>query len=115
MMNKFTCLAFLTILLASCICKPVTFHKEGDFWAYIRLEADDGKNKTIPPLFIPMRNKNCHETRFCYGEKNTSYRLTVFTKDGILPMEAFFVPNAVKNITVSPTEIRIEKNKGDRE
>ena len=62
-----------------------------------------------------MRNKNCHETRFCYGEKNTSYRLTVFTKDDILPMEAFFVPNAVKNITVSPTEIRIEKNKGDRE
>ena len=108
MMNKFTCLAFLTILLASCLCKPVTFHKEGDFWAYLCIQAADGKDYA----FIPMRNKNCRETRFCDEEK--SYRLTVFTDDGMLPMEAFFVPNAVKNITVSPTEIRIEKNKGDR-
>ena len=115
MNKKFTCIAFLTILLASCQCKPVTFHKEGDFWACIRLEADDGKNNTIPPLFIPMPNKNCHEIHFCFGEKNRSYRLTLFNEDGKLPMETFFVPNAVNNITVSPTEIRIEKIKGDRE
>ena len=114
MMNKFTCLAFLTILLASCICKPVTFHKEGDFRAHLCIQAAGENNYTIPSygLWIPMRNKNCRVTRFCDEEK--SYRLIVFTDDGMLPMEAFFVPNAVKNITVSPTEIRIEKNKGDR-
>lgn len=107
MMNKFTCLAFLTILLASCLCKPVTFHKEGDFRAHLCIQAA-GENE----LWIPMRNKNCRSPRFCDEKK--SYRLIVFTDDGMLPMEAFFVPNAVKNITVSPTEIRIEKNKGDR-
>ena len=103
MTNKIIIL--LSIFLTSCQCKPVTFHKEGDFAVYVRLEVKD-KKKTSPPHFIPMLKSHSVSHWFCFSERNTVYRLSVLSEDGNLLTETEFCPKNVKNIVLSPNTIR---------
>lgn len=96
-----------SLFLSSCQFKTVDFRKEGNFDVYVRLDVVEGVKR--PTLFIPLIKGDSASYDFCFGEKNTLYRLSVLREDGKLLTETTLIPNEVKGIVLlSPNLIRKE-------
>lgn len=123
MTNKIILL--LPLFLSSCLCKTVTFRKEGDFPAYVYIEEPERteaiyKCKRDPyhqeifaichqEIFaIPMVDKDNGIWTFWLGEINKRYRLIVLSEEGELLSETSFTPKEVKRVVISPDSVRKE-------
>lgn len=116
MMNKIILL--LPLFLSSCLCKTVTFRKEGDFSAYVYIEEPVRTPEAIykckrgpyhQEIFaIPMVDKDNGIWTFWLGEINKRYRLIVLGEDGELLSETSVIPKEVKSIVISPDSVRKE-------
>lgn len=98
----------LSIFLSSCISKPVTFHKEGDFDAYVLLLREGGGTKENPHRAVLFYDRDSVTDWFILNEVNTHYQLMVLSKDGKKLSETSFTPKEVKRVVISPDSVRKE-------